>query len=125
MPTRILAVVIEQNGEHLVCQRPPHMPHGGAWEFPRSMIEPEESLIEAARREMAEKLGVLVRAVGKPMLSIPDDRWEYVVEFVPATVEGEPRCVMHTAVRWLPLEDLPSLQLVPTDRQFVESILAS
>jgi 8-oxo-dGTP diphosphatase len=124
MPTRVLAVVIEQKGEHLICQRPAHIPLGGLWEYPRSAILPDDSLIDAARRELAEKLGVEVKKVGKPILAIPDQQWEVVTEFVPAAIEGEPKCVEHAALRWLPIEDLPSLQLAPTDKQFVESMLA-
>ena len=124
MLTRVLALLIEQKDEYLICQRPPQAKHGGMWEFPRARIESDDSVIEAARRGVAAKLGVLVRAAGKPILAIPDVGWESVIEFIHVTIEGEPRCVEHTALRWLPLEDLPSLQLAPTDKQFVESMLA-
>lgn len=36
--------------------------HEGAWSIPKGVVEPGESLIEAARREFAEELGVAVPA---------------------------------------------------------------
>jgi predicted NUDIX family NTP pyrophosphohydrolase len=36
--------------------------HEGAWSIPKGVVEPGESLLEAARREFAEELGVAVPA---------------------------------------------------------------
>jgi hypothetical protein len=37
------------------------------------------------------------------------------IEFVPATAEGEPRCIEHTRVAWLAERALLELPLAPSD----------
>ena len=125
MPIRVLAAVIQQKDEYLICQRPAHKRHGGLWEFPGGKFEANETLIDAARREMAEELGVEVTAVGSELFSVADPGSEFVIEFVPTRIKGEPRCIEHSALRWLPLDELLSLQLAPSDRRFVEFLQAS
>ncbi len=48
-----------------------------------------------------------------------------VIEFVPVTIDGEPRCIEHSALQWLPLDEVPSLDLAPSDRRFVEFLRSS
>ena len=118
--TRVLAAVIERNDTYLVCQRPGHKRHGSLWEFPGGKLELGETYLEAARRELAEELAVDVLAVGAPLFSIADPGSEFLIEFVPTTISGDPRCLEHIALRWMSLADLPSLPLAPSDRSFVE-----
>jgi hypothetical protein len=59
-------------------------------------------------------------AVGLPLLSIADPGSEFLIEFVPTEIVGEPQCLEHTDLRWLPVEQLSSLQLAPSDQRFVE-----
>lgn len=118
--TRVLAAVIQRDGCYLVCQRPPHKRHGGLWEFPGGKLEPGESHLAAARRELAEELAVKVLSVAAPLFSVQDLGSEFLIEFVPTTIEGEPTCLEHSERKWLPLDELPALALAPSDRQFVE-----
>lgn len=120
MAIRVLAAVIRRSDSYLVCQRPAHKRHGGLWEFPGGKLEANETLLDAAGREMMEELGVSVVDVGSPLLSVADPGSEFVIEFVPTTIKGAPRCIEHSALRWLPLDELLSLQLAPSDRRFVE-----
>ena len=123
--TTVLAAVIEQDDRYLVCQRPAHKRHGTLWEFPGGKLEPGETHFEAARRELAEELDVRVLAVGSALFSITDPGSEFLIEFVPTTIEGNPKCLEHIEVRWLPLPDLSSLELAPSDRRFVEFLRAA
>ena len=117
--TRVLAAVIERNGDYLVGQRPPQKRHGGLWEFPGGKVEAGETHFDAARREIAEELGVGVLSVGLPLFSIPDAGSKFLIEFIPTTIEGSPKCLEHTDVKWVSLPDLASLELAPSDREFV------
>jgi 8-oxo-dGTP pyrophosphatase MutT (NUDIX family) len=116
----VLAAVIERDGRFLVCQRPLHKRHGGLWEFPGGKRESGENLLETARRELQEELGVNVGAVREPLLSVHDAGSPFVIEFVPTVIEGDPVCLEHAALRWAPLAELESLDLAPSDRRFVE-----
>src|SRR5690242_21147044 len=70
--TRVLAAVVLRYGRYLVCRRPAHKRHGGLWEFPGGKLEPGESLLDAANRELTEELNVSVVSVGEPIYSAHD-----------------------------------------------------
>jgi 8-oxo-dGTP diphosphatase len=120
---RVLAAVVQRDDRYLVCRRPVHKRHGGLWEFPGGKLEPDESLSDAAHREMREELGVEVRDVGEPLLGVADAGSPFVIEFVPLSIVGEPRCIEHSAVAWLTIDALRKLELAPSDRTFVEFLV--
>ncbi len=123
--TSVLAAVIERDGNYLVCQRPPHKRHGSLWEFPGGKVEVGESQFETVSRELAEELGVRVLSVGLTVLSIVDPGSEFVIEFVPTTIQGDPQCLEHASMSWISLSELPSLELAPSDRRFVDFLRSS
>jgi len=119
MPIRVLASVIQRENRLLVCQRPPHKRHGGLWEFPGGKVKARESDLEAARRELREELGVNVTEVGPVAFSVADPGSDFVIEFLPVRIEGEPECLEHLALVWREEEDILSLALAPSDRRYV------
>ena len=125
-PVRVIAAVVEREGRLLVCQRPPHKRHGGLWEFPGGKRERGETDADAARRELDEELGVAGArcrsANGSP---IADPGSPFLIAFVPVTVEGEPVCHEHTALAWATAAELTGYALAPSDRRFVEHLLAT
>jgi 8-oxo-dGTP diphosphatase len=124
MPKPVLAAVILRNDLYLVCQRPSHKRHGGLWEFPGGKLEPGEDYFQAAQRELGEELGVRVMEVGELTFSVEDPGSEFRIDFVPTSIQGEPQCIEHPALQWLALHDLPALDLAPSDRRFVEFLVA-
>ena len=118
-PVRVVAAVIRREGKYLLCQRPLGKRHGGLWEFPGGKLEAGESMEAAARRELAEELGVTVRSVGTRLFLAGDGSSPFVIEFHPVDIEGEPRCLEHSALRWVAPVDLVDLDLAPSDRGFV------
>ncbi|MDF1503194.1 NUDIX domain-containing protein [Roseisolibacter sp. H3M3-2] len=121
---RVVAAVVSRGDRLLVCQRPPHKRHGGLWEFPGGKCEPGESDDEAAGRELREELGVAVTHVGEEIASFQDPDSPYLIAFVPVAIAGEPTCHEHTALRWGTPTELAALSLAPSDRRFVETLLA-
>jgi mutator protein MutT len=121
---RVIAGVIARSDKLLVCQRPPHKRHGGLWEFPGGKVEPGEDDESAARRELAEELGVHVETVGEAELEIADAGSPFLICFVPVEVSGTPVCHEHTAMTWATLSELALLPLAPSDRRYVERRLA-
>jgi 8-oxo-dGTP pyrophosphatase MutT (NUDIX family) len=88
-------------------------------------MEAGETHLEAARRELAEELDVRVISVASAIFSVADPGSEFLIEFVPATIHGSPRCLEHIDLRWMSLQDLPSLELAPSDRRFVDFLRSS
>jgi mutator protein MutT len=116
--TRVVAAVIQRGDRYLICQRPDHKRHGGLWEFPGGKLEAGESSLDAARRELKEELDVSVLAVGDVMLAIGDPGSQFVIEFHRVGIDGEPKCLEHSALAWLTPRDLLDRALAPTDRRF-------
>jgi mutator protein MutT len=115
----VVACVIEREGRLLVCQRPTHKRHGGLWEFPGGKLEEGETRLDGARRELGEELGIQVTDVGPVDFAMVDPGSPFRIEFVPATAQGEPRCMEHTRVAWLTERELLELPLAPSDLAYV------
>jgi 8-oxo-dGTP diphosphatase len=123
--TRVLASVIyDSRGRMLICQRPANKRHGLLWEFPGGKIEPGESNLEAARRELLEELGVEVLGIGSWAFSVQDPGSEFLIEFYPVRIRGTPLALEHAALQWVLPPDLLNWPLAPSDRRFAEVLLS-
>lgn len=122
MSVRVLAAVIARGDRYLICRRPAHKRHAGLWEFPGGKLESGESLFDAAVRELREELDVTAASICDPVFSIADAGSEFIIEFVPTEIHGEPRCIEHTELQWATVEELLELDLAPSDRRFAEFI---
>jgi mutator protein MutT len=119
----VLAAVVRRGESLLVCRRPPHKRHGGLWEFPGGKMEEGETAFEAARRELAEELGVAVTSVGTAEFSFHDPGSPFLILFHPVSIRGEPRCIEHSAHAWVSLEEAAACDLAPSDHQYVLFLL--
>ncbi len=122
---RVVAAVIVRNGKYLVCQRPRQKRHGGLWEFPGGKLLSDESLFDAAYRELGEELDVTVVSVGQVRAAVPDEGSPFVIEFVDAQIEGDPTPHEHEAVAWCTAHELMRMPLAPSDRQFAGRVLSA
>jgi 8-oxo-dGTP diphosphatase len=120
---RVMAAVISREDCVLVCRRPLHKRHGGLWEFPGGKCERGESDAAAIERELREELGVSVISVGPAWAEIADPLSEFVIVFAPVCIEGEPECIEHASIRWVPVGELSKITLAPSDRAFVQKWL--
>ncbi len=117
--SRVIAAVIRRNGKFLVCQRPRGKRHEGLWEFPGGKFLPGETLLDAARRELGEELGLTVRRIGEIRLAVPDPGSPFVIEFVDVDADGEPIPHEHQAVAWHTPVELLDMPLAPSDHRFL------
>jgi len=122
---RVLAAVIQNDGRFLVCRRPLHKRHGGLWEFPGGKLEPAESDLDAARRELREELDVGVTAVGRELFAVHDAGSPFLIAFIEVGIQGTPACREHIELRWCAPRELNALALAPSDRLFVDRALPS
>lgn len=97
-----VGILIRLNGDVLLGRRPEGKPYAGYWEFPGGKVEPEESILDALRREFREELGVEVVSA-EPWCGV-----EYVYPhahvrlhfYICRTWNGEPRGLEGQALAW-------------------------
>ena len=118
----VVAAVIEREGRYLVALRPSEKRHGGMWEFPGGKLDPGESLLEAARRELHEELGLEVQGIGATLRIVQDPGSEFAIHFVETQVSGTPAPLEHSELRWCSAKDLQALRLAPADSHFAATL---
>lgn len=122
---RVVAAVIEREGEVLLCRRPREKRHGGRWEFPGGKILQNESILSAARREILEELGLKVLGVRGQSVPMDDPASDYTIEFVATVTQGDPEPMEHEEIAWVRLDEVTDYDLAPADRTFAEQHLRS
>lgn len=115
---RVVAAVVRREGRYLLGLRPEHKRHGGFWEFPGGKVDPGESRLDAARRELAEELEMRVTSVGEVVLSVADGRSAFVIDFVDTVAAGSPRAVEHDELGWFTVHEMLEMRLAPADARF-------
>lgn len=119
---RVVAAVLRREGRYLLGLRPQRKRHGGLWEFPGGKVDPGESTLEAARRELAEELELEVASVGDLILTVTDDRSPFVIDFVDTVAVGSPRALEHDELGWFTVDEMIEMRLAPADARFAEHL---
>lgn len=121
----VVGAVIESKGKILCAQRGPGKSLAHLWEFPGGKIESGETEQEALEREVREELVCKVNVKER----ITTTRYEYDFGFVNLTtfqcdlLEGEPFLTEHVQVKWLPVEELHTLEWAPADIPTIEMLV--
>lgn len=115
----VCLVLFDPAGRVLLAQRPPHKHLGGKWEFAGGKVEPGELPEAALVREIKEELGCDI-VVQRALPPFTHDYGRTVIEMLPfvctlAPGSPAPHPHEHTALRWVALTDLPTLDLAPAD----------
>jgi len=122
----VLAAVIERDGRFLVTRRLKDTHLSGYWEFPGGKCEAGESLDACLARELREELEVEAH-VGEEMLVTTHAYAERSVElhFFRCDLQGEPRPVLGQEMRWVPREELATLEFPPADAELIQQLTRS
>lgn len=95
---------------------------GGHWEFPGGKIEVGETPKQCLERELEEELGVKAR-IGSLVCTVrPSERFQLTVHRA-RILNGEPQVREHTELRWVPLKELDSYDMLPADRPVISTLL--
>ena len=119
------AVIYNEHGEILCALRSPTMSQPNCWEFPGGKVEDGEALPAALQREIMEELGCAIEVFEK-IVSIKHQYESYIVHlhtFWARIVTGYPHTAEHAELRWVPRDELVTLNWAPADIPTVERIL--
>lgn len=122
---QVAIALVWRDGELLVSRRRAGQHLGGFWEFPGGKLEPGEAPGRCAEREVAEEVGLVVRAERERPL-IRHEYAERIVELHPVDCRyesGEPRALEVAEVRWLQPAELAALELPPANAPLVAELV--
>ena len=124
-PIRVAAAVWIREGRVFAARRSPTMARPGLWELPGGKVEAGESDADALVRELAEELGVRVRA-GAPFGEAIHAYDDVTVHLVAIEVQGEASPVPseHDACDWLDADALGTVPWAPADVPFLPALSA-
>ena len=118
--TVVAAAVVERDGRFLLTRRLKGTHLAGTWEFPGGKCEPNETPPDCLRRELVEELAVDSQ-LGDRLLVTRHAYPERIVElqFFTVTLSGEPVPQLGQEMRWVPREELRSLELPEADADLI------
>ncbi|UMM64585.1 (deoxy)nucleoside triphosphate pyrophosphohydrolase [Aristophania vespae] len=126
------AILIDEQQNILLAQRPKGKPQEGLWEFPGGKIEPGESPEKALTRELFEELNIITQEKDlSPFTFISEDceRFHllmplYIIKKWKGTIEGKEG----QEFRWIRASELdsypmpkPDLPLIPKLKALLQS----
>ena len=119
----VVAAVVEVDGKVLCMQRgktrfayTSHM-----WEFPGGKIEPGETPEQALHRELQEEMDLEVE-VHELLATVTHDYPDFTITLAAYRCTAATKLFKmreHAASRWLPWQDLPTLQWCAADARLV------
>jgi 8-oxo-dGTP diphosphatase len=121
---QVVAAILERDGRILVGQRQATQSHPLKWEFPGGKVEPGETPAQALARELEEELDIRDAAgteVARYPYTYPGKKPIELIFFRLTDYRGEPRNVIFHDLRWTALAELPALDFVEGDIEFLRS----
>ncbi|MCS7004957.1 MAG: (deoxy)nucleoside triphosphate pyrophosphohydrolase [Cytophagales bacterium] len=126
MPTIhvVCAVIIDENKKILALQRGPHKPPAYKWEFPGGKIEPNESEINAIRREIREELHLEIQPMKrlKPSVQHTGLKTIRLIPFACRIRGGTLTLTEHSDFKWIEADKLHTLDWAIADLPIVHEI---
>lgn len=116
--TQVAAAVIRnEDGQILICQRPLHKGNPLLWEFPGGKLEPGETLQQCLIRECREELNVDI--VSGPVLAETTHTYPditvHLTFFDARIASGSIVQKEHADMRWVTPEDMLTFPFCPAD----------
>jgi 8-oxo-dGTP diphosphatase len=123
--SRVVAAVIAKDGRYLVTQRRPTAVLPLLWEFPGGKVEATETDLDALKREVKHRVGVVVEP-GAQISSVSHTYDHYTVElhlYDCRITHGEPSALNVHQFRWVESEDFDQLPFTPADEASMSKLL--
>ena len=122
--TEVVAALIWQGEQFMICQCPAHKARGLLWEFVGGKVESGETKEQALIRECREELAVTV-SVGEVFMDVTHEYPDLTVHltlFNAKIAEGEPQMLEHNDIRWITSREIPDYDFCPADVEILSEI---
>ena len=122
--TEVVAALIWQGEQFMICQRPAHKARGLLWEFVGGKVESGETKEQALIRECREELAVTV-SVGEIFMDVTHEYPDLTVHltlFNAEIAEGKPQMLEHNDIRWITSREIPDYDFCPADVEILKEI---
>lgn len=124
-PVSVVAALIWQDGKFLICRRPSHKARGNLYEFVGGKVEAGETKEQALIRECREELDVTVEP-GEIYMELVHEYPDMTVDLTLISsriVEGTPKLLEHTDIRWIAPSEIPLYSFCPADKAILERLM--
>lgn len=121
----VVAAIIRRENTVLMGQRPEGGSLSGLWEFPGGKIEMGEQPDVALARELQEELGITAE-IGPLRVATTHNYGEVGIILLFYEVnywQGQPKSKHHSALQWVPANELKSLALPDANRNVLDKII--
>ncbi len=120
----VAALIQNDNGQFLICQRPPHKARGLLWEFVGGKVEKGESDVDALVRECKEELAVTVcpTEIFDQLVHEYEDVIVQLTLYLATIVEGTPQKLEHNDIRWVSASQMQDYDFCPADYTILQKI---
>ena len=122
--TEVVAALIWQGDQFMVCQRLAHKARGLLWEFVGGKVELGETKEQALIRECREELAVTL-SVGDVFMDVIHEYPDLTVHLtlLNATIAGgEPVMLEHNDIRWITPSEIQNYAFCPADEEILAKI---
>lgn len=121
--TEVVAALIWEADQFMICQRPAHKARGLKWSCWRqggARRDEEQALI----RECREELAVTV-SVGEVFMDVVHEYPDLTVHltlFHASIAEGDPQKLEHNDIRWITVEEIDQYEFCPADEVILDRL---
>jgi 8-oxo-dGTP diphosphatase len=115
--TEVVAALIWNKNQFLICQRPANKTRGMLWEFVGGKVEPGETKEQALIRECQEELAITL-CVGDVFTEVTHEYPDITVHltlFHATIMEGIPQLIEHNDLRWITKDEIYQFNFCPAD----------
>jgi 8-oxo-dGTP diphosphatase len=123
----VAAALVDADNRVLIAQRPEGKQLAGLWEFPGGKLDPGERPEEALIRELAEELGITVKAPCLAPLTFASHAYDEFHLLMPLYVcrkwEGFVAPAEGQAVKWARARDLRNFDMPPADAPLIAPLI--
>ena len=121
MITEVVAALIWNSDNFMICQRPAHKDRGLLWEFVGGKVEPGETKEQALIRECQEELAITL-SVGDVFTEVVHEYPDIAIRltlFNATIADGIPQKLEHNDIRWITVDEIDQYSFCPADTEIL------